>query len=204
MVRTDIPPSLTLTRENPSPLIHFICFTDPLPSIQIVHWLPNKTDSLCPWSLPRQGKDVLQGCKLGYSNSRHRSVSTKNKRMCWGSRGPLTQPSILMISSWSSSVYRFITTDVAKFCDTLSSLYSNLAKPLLDTVIFNYQLTRSIGWLGTFGLGVNYIVTAKLLRAVTPSFGKLAAIEAKLEASQFGNGIGAMGLFFLLTCALLL
>ncbi|CAO3597994.1 unnamed protein product [Absidia cylindrospora] len=76
---------------------------------------------------------------------------------------------------------QFITTDVAKFCDTLASLYSNLAKPLLDTVIFNYQLTRSIGWLGTFGLGVNYIVTAKLLRAVTPSFGKLAAIEAKLE-----------------------
>ncbi|KAI8336782.1 ABC transporter transmembrane region 2-domain-containing protein [Chlamydoabsidia padenii] len=76
---------------------------------------------------------------------------------------------------------QFITTDVAKFCDTLSSLYSNLAKPLLDTVIFNYQLTRSIGWLGTFGLAVNYVVTAKLLRAVTPSFGKLAAIEAKLE-----------------------
>ncbi|KAI8099738.1 ABC transporter transmembrane region 2-domain-containing protein [Halteromyces radiatus] len=76
---------------------------------------------------------------------------------------------------------QFITTDIARFCDTLSSLYSNLAKPLLDTIIFNYQLTRSIGWLGTFGLGVNYFVTAKLLRAVTPSFGKLAAIEAKLE-----------------------
>ncbi|KAI9306349.1 ABC transporter transmembrane region 2-domain-containing protein [Cunninghamella echinulata] len=76
---------------------------------------------------------------------------------------------------------QFITTDIAKFCDTLSSLYSNLAKPLLDTIIFNYQLTRSIGLLGTFGLAINYVVTAKLLRAVTPSFGKLAAIEAKLE-----------------------
>lgn len=31
------------------------------------------------------------------------------------------------------------------------------------------------------GLTINYIVTARLLRAVTPSFGKLAAIEAKLE-----------------------
>jgi ATP-binding cassette subfamily D (ALD) long-chain fatty acid import protein len=31
------------------------------------------------------------------------------------------------------------------------------------------------------GLTVNYFVTARLLRAVTPSFGKLAAIEAKLE-----------------------
>ncbi|KAI9478448.1 MAG: ABC transporter transmembrane region 2-domain-containing protein [Benjaminiella poitrasii] len=76
---------------------------------------------------------------------------------------------------------QFITTDVAKFCDTLSSLYSNLAKPILDTIIFNYQLTKSIGFIGMVGLGINYIVTARLLRAVTPSFGKLAAIEAKLE-----------------------
>ncbi|KAI8888470.1 hypothetical protein K501DRAFT_240434 [Backusella circina FSU 941] len=76
---------------------------------------------------------------------------------------------------------QFITTDIAKFCDTLSSLYSNLAKPILDTIIFNYQLTKSIGLVGMLGLTVNYFVTARLLRAVTPSFGKLAAIEAKLE-----------------------
>ncbi|KAI8979239.1 ABC transporter transmembrane region 2-domain-containing protein [Mycotypha africana] len=76
---------------------------------------------------------------------------------------------------------QFITTDVAKFCDTLSSLYSNLAKPILDMIIFNYQLTKSIGFVGMLGLSLNYVVTARLLRAVTPSFGKLAAEEAKLE-----------------------
>ncbi|CAM0139807.1 ATP-binding cassette long-chain fatty acid transporter pxa1 [Umbelopsis sp. WA50703] len=81
---------------------------------------------------------------------------------------------------------QFITTDIAKFCDTLASLYSNLAKPLLDTVIFNYQLTKSIGMAGMVGLFVNYMVTARLLRAVTPSFGKLAAIEAKLEGDFRG------------------
>lgn len=81
---------------------------------------------------------------------------------------------------------RFITTDLAKFCDTLASLYSNLAKPLLDTVIFNYQLMKSIGFAGTVGLAVNYMITARLLRAVTPSFGKLAAVEAKLEGDFRG------------------
>ncbi|KAI9279856.1 ABC transporter transmembrane region 2-domain-containing protein [Sporodiniella umbellata] len=81
---------------------------------------------------------------------------------------------------------QFITTDVAKFCETLSSLYSNLAKPLLDTVIFNYQLTKSIGLTGFAGLTVNYFITARLLRAVTPAFGKLAAIEAKLEGDFRG------------------
>ncbi|KAF9919838.1 hypothetical protein FBU30_010470 [Linnemannia zychae] len=78
-------------------------------------------------------------------------------------------------------VDQYITTDVAKFCDSLAGLYSNLGKPILDTIIFNYQLMRSIGVSGMGGLFVSYIVTAFLLRMVTPAFGKLAAVEAKLE-----------------------
>ncbi|KAJ3353577.1 hypothetical protein HDU83_006655 [Entophlyctis luteolus] len=79
------------------------------------------------------------------------------------------------------AVDQLITTDVSKFCDTLATLYSNLGKPILDLVIFNYQLSRSIGVKGTIALGVNYVITASLLRALTPAFGKMAAIEAKLE-----------------------
>ncbi|KAG0239602.1 hypothetical protein BGW41_007600 [Actinomortierella wolfii] len=76
---------------------------------------------------------------------------------------------------------QYITTDIAKFCDSLAGLYSNLGKPILDTIIFNYQLVRQIGLSGMGGLTISYIVTAWLLRMVTPAFGKLAAIEAKLE-----------------------
>ncbi|KAJ3124384.1 hypothetical protein HK100_011251 [Physocladia obscura] len=76
---------------------------------------------------------------------------------------------------------RLITTDVNRWCEALASLYSNLGKPILDLVIFNYQLSRSIGPKGTFALGINYVVTATLLRALTPAFGKMAAVEAKLE-----------------------
>ncbi|KAI8829901.1 ABC transporter transmembrane region 2-domain-containing protein [Chytriomyces cf. hyalinus JEL632] len=78
-------------------------------------------------------------------------------------------------------VDQLITTDVNKFCDSLASLYSNLGKPILDLIIFNYQLSRSIGPKGTLALAVNYCVTASLLRALTPAFGKMAAVEAKLE-----------------------
>ncbi|CAB4432081.1 hypothetical protein RhiirA5_352368 [Rhizophagus irregularis] len=78
-------------------------------------------------------------------------------------------------------VDQFITTDIARFCDGLASLYSNLGKPVLDTIIFNYQLAKSIGLYGMLGLFGNYLLTAWILRKVTPSFGKLAAIEAKLE-----------------------
>ncbi|KAJ3162869.1 hypothetical protein HK101_000651 [Irineochytrium annulatum] len=76
---------------------------------------------------------------------------------------------------------QLITTDINRFCNALAGLYSNLGKPALDLVIFNYQLARSIGFLGTTLLFVNYMITASLMRAVTPSFGKLAAEEAKLE-----------------------
>ncbi|KAA1085884.1 hypothetical protein PGT21_022497 [Puccinia graminis f. sp. tritici] len=50
---------------------------------------------------------------------------------------------------------QFLTADIAKFCDSLSSLYSNISKPALDLILFNYQLGKT--------------------------FGKLSAVETKLE-----------------------
>ncbi|KAI3480060.1 hypothetical protein L1887_57836 [Cichorium endivia] len=45
----------------------------------------------------------------------------------------------------------------------------------------NYALSRSLGPMGVLGLASNYLFTGWILRQVTPAFGKLAAIEAKLE-----------------------
>lgn len=58
---------------------------------------------------------------------------------------------------------------------------SSVSKPTLDLIVFNYQLGRSLGWGGVSGLFINYMLTGWILRQVTPAFGKLAAIEAKLE-----------------------
>ncbi|KAJ1041814.1 hypothetical protein NDA11_005184 [Ustilago hordei] len=76
---------------------------------------------------------------------------------------------------------QYITTDIARFCETLAALYSNVSKPVLDLIIFNYALSRSLGPMGILGLTFNYLITGWILRQVTPAFGKLAAIEAKLE-----------------------
>ncbi|EGG00193.1 uncharacterized protein MELLADRAFT_39855 [Melampsora larici-populina 98AG31] len=76
---------------------------------------------------------------------------------------------------------QFITSDIAKFCESLSSLYSNISKPALDLILFNYQLGKSIGKLGSAGLVINYILTGWILRQITPAFGKLSAVETKLE-----------------------
>ncbi|UZJ52748.1 hypothetical protein CBS101457_002068 [Exobasidium rhododendri] len=88
---------------------------------------------------------------------------------------------IINLDGRLDSADQFITTDVSKFCDTLSALYSNISKPTLDILIFNYQLAQNLGWQGVAGLFGNYIVTGWILKTVTPAFGKLSAIEAKLE-----------------------
>ncbi|KAJ2484203.1 ATP-binding cassette long-chain fatty acid transporter pxa1 [Coemansia sp. RSA 2320] len=76
---------------------------------------------------------------------------------------------------------QFITADIARFCNKLASFLSNLAKPTLDTIVFNIQLIRGVGLQGTLGMFAVYMATASLLRAWTPAFGKMAAAHAELE-----------------------
>ncbi|CED83847.1 probable peroxisomal half abc transporter [Phaffia rhodozyma] len=87
---------------------------------------------------------------------------------------------------------QFITTDVAMFCDTLAALYGNVCKPMLDLIIFTAQLSSSLGLYGTIGLFANYGFTAWILRSVSPAFGKLAAIQARLEG-EYRQGVGRIG-----------
>ncbi|KZT53712.1 hypothetical protein CALCODRAFT_439721 [Calocera cornea HHB12733] len=87
---------------------------------------------------------------------------------------------------------QYITNDVQRFCDALSALYGNLLKPTLDMIIFTTQLSRSLGGLGTVGLFANYFFTGYILRRVTPAFGKLAAVEARLEG-EYRAGVGRIG-----------
>ena len=70
-----------------------------------------------------------------------------------------------------------------KFCNSLSDLYSNLAKPILDVIIYNFQLSRSVGGEALFGVSLIVNLSAWALRAITPPFGKLVAEEQKLEVS---------------------
>ncbi|CAG8553057.1 6149_t:CDS:10 [Paraglomus brasilianum] len=74
-----------------------------------------------------------------------------------------------------------ITVDAMKFCNSLAELYSNLAKPILDTFIYNYQLSKNVGGEGLFGLSLAVHFSSVLLRALTPPFGKMVAEEQRLE-----------------------
>ncbi|KAA1067728.1 hypothetical protein PGT21_015550 [Puccinia graminis f. sp. tritici] len=80
-----------------------------------------------------------------------------------------------------ANVDQLITVDVAKFSDSLAEIYSNLAKPVLDVILYNWQLSKNVGLEGLIGLTIIVQASAALLRAVTPSFGRYASEEQKLE-----------------------
>ncbi len=76
---------------------------------------------------------------------------------------------------------QLITVDVSKFSNSLAELYSNLAKPILDMIIYNYSLSRSVGGEGLFMMSLLVQISANVMRALTPPFGKYVADEARLE-----------------------
>ncbi|KAI6132351.1 ABC transporter transmembrane region 2-domain-containing protein [Pisolithus croceorrhizus] len=78
-------------------------------------------------------------------------------------------------------VDQYITADVEAWSESIAGIYGNLMKPSLDLLLFTSQLARELGFRGTVLLFVNYYITVKILRAVTPAFGQLAAVEARLE-----------------------
>ncbi|KKA30420.1 hypothetical protein TD95_004578 [Thielaviopsis punctulata] len=76
---------------------------------------------------------------------------------------------------------QLIAVDVAKFSNSLSELYSNLAKPVLDMSIYTYSLSKSVGSEGVIFMSLLVQLSANVMRMLTPPFGKYVADEARLE-----------------------
>ncbi|KAF2968764.1 hypothetical protein GQX73_g4788 [Xylaria multiplex] len=74
-----------------------------------------------------------------------------------------------------------ISVDVAKFSNSLAELYSNLAKPILDMTIYTWSLSKSVGGEGVVFMSLLVQLSAGVMRALTPPFGKYVADEARLE-----------------------
>ncbi|EPZ34130.1 ABC transporter domain-containing protein [Rozella allomycis CSF55] len=76
---------------------------------------------------------------------------------------------------------QLITQDVNNFCHSLAGLYANLAKPILDIIIFHRQLIKNVGFEADFALNVLVQISATLMRKMTPPFGMYASEGQKLE-----------------------
>ncbi|EKM60803.1 uncharacterized protein PHACADRAFT_246954 [Phanerochaete carnosa HHB-10118-sp] len=78
---------------------------------------------------------------------------------------------------------QMITHDIQRFSNHLAAIYSNLAKPILDVILYNYQLSRNVGAEGLVVLTILVQSSAALLKVLTPSFGAYAAQSAQLAGS---------------------
>ena len=70
-----------------------------------------------------------------------------------------------------------LTQDAEKWASALAGLYLNVSKPLLDIVMFSRKLAELVGWEGPAVVVVWYLLTGIVIRAVSPAFGRLTAIE---------------------------
>jgi ATP-binding cassette, subfamily D (ALD), peroxisomal long-chain fatty acid import protein len=57
---------------------------------------------------------------------------------------------------------RMITHDIQRFSNHLAAIYSNLAKPTLDVILYNYQLSKNVGAEGVMGLTIFVQLSAML------------------------------------------
>ncbi|KDQ54864.1 hypothetical protein JAAARDRAFT_134849 [Jaapia argillacea MUCL 33604] len=78
---------------------------------------------------------------------------------------------------------QMITHDIQRFSAHLAAIYANLAKPVLDVILYNYQLSQNVGAEGLVLLTVLVQASAALLRHLTPSFGAYASTSAHLSGS---------------------
>jgi len=95
-----------------------------------------------------------------------------------------------------------ITNDIQRFSTHLAAIYSNLAKPVLDVILYNYQLSQNVGAEGLLLLTVLVQSSAALrgsikfqrhclsltrsrttVRYLTPPFGMYATLSAQLSGS---------------------
>jgi ATP-binding cassette subfamily D (ALD) protein 3 len=74
-----------------------------------------------------------------------------------------------------------LTQDAEKWAQSLSSLYLNVTKPVLDIIMFSRKLAELVGWLGPAVVVMWYFVSGVLIRLISPSFGRLTALEQKIE-----------------------
>eukprot|EP01065_Artemidia_motanka_P047516 TRINITY_DN7461_c0_g4_i1.p1 TRINITY_DN7461_c0_g4~~TRINITY_DN7461_c0_g4_i1.p1 ORF type:complete len:711 (+),score=252.79 TRINITY_DN7461_c0_g4_i1:87-2135(+) len=78
---------------------------------------------------------------------------------------------------------QILTDDVARFSDQLADLISQFAKPAVDSLMFTWELWKSVGNGAVAGACFVTVVTAQALRAVRPPFGRLTAAQSEAEGA---------------------
>lgn len=69
-----------------------------------------------------------------------------------------------------------LTSDIEKWANSLSTIYSNFSKPTLDIVLFSRKLSDLVGWQGPAVVVLWYLLSGFFIKLISPSFGKMTAM----------------------------
>jgi len=72
---------------------------------------------------------------------------------------------------------QIFTNDIEKWAYSLSNLYQNFSKPVLDIILFTRKLSETLGYEGPLLMIAWYVLSGFVMRFIAPPFGKLTAIE---------------------------
>lgn len=76
---------------------------------------------------------------------------------------------------------QLLTTDIDKFCESVTDLYSNTCKPLLDVFIYIYRTTSTIGAQTPMIIMLYLMFSGYVLTHLRRPTGNLTIQEQKLE-----------------------
>nr|QUF59459.1 ATP-binding cassette transporter Abcd3 [Brachionus angularis] len=80
-----------------------------------------------------------------------------------------------------SNADQLLTQDVEKFCNSLTELYSNLSKPLLDVGIYSVKLTKAIGAKGPIIMLTYLVISGFFLTILRKPVAKMTIKEQQNE-----------------------
>ena len=69
-----------------------------------------------------------------------------------------------------------LTKDAEMWANSLSTLFVNIAKPILDITMFSRKLAELIGWEGPLSVMGSFAFSALVIKLVSPPFGRMIAI----------------------------
>lgn len=84
---------------------------------------------------------------------------------------------------------QYITEDVKYFCESLTNLLTNVAKPSVDLIFFAIYLRDNIGNLGILGILLNYLITGLILKNYSPNFSRIWKVRSFLESIYYNYNL---------------
>jgi ATP-binding cassette subfamily D (ALD) protein 3 len=76
---------------------------------------------------------------------------------------------------------QMLTQDIDRFASSLSTLYSNITKPIIDVILFYRNLVQQFGWGGPTTMILYFVLAGAVMTKLRAPFAWYASTQAKLE-----------------------